>query len=179
FTHIPLFRPAHSDCGPRRTKSPITPGDGVSYQNVVSEELSTLILDAVTPLHVFSGDDHTPCTYHHAAFNTTEDSLATFSWLQGERHPEVTLLSLGGNPALSSDQADADPSIMRMQTCTLPDQMGIYIGYGLLGGLSLVYLGFGTLPSLLLRVKPRPVAYAVVVGPIVTWYLLMLLLSTI
>ncbi|KAF0708057.1 hypothetical protein As57867_006445, partial [Aphanomyces stellatus] len=129
FTHIPLFRPAHSDCGPRRTKSPITPGDGVSYQNVVSEELSTLILDAVTPLHVFSGDDHTPCTYHHAAFNTTEDSLATFSWLQGERHPEVTLLSLGGNPALSSDQADADPSIMRMQTCTLPDQMGIYIGY--------------------------------------------------
>ncbi|ETV71312.1 hypothetical protein, variant 2 [Aphanomyces astaci] len=53
FSHIPLFRPPHSPCGPRRQKAPIAPGRGVSYENVLSPELTAMILDAVEPIHVF------------------------------------------------------------------------------------------------------------------------------
>ncbi|RHY09633.1 hypothetical protein DYB25_003720 [Aphanomyces astaci] len=168
FSHIPLFRPPHSPCGPRRQKAPIAPGRGVSYENVLSPELTAMILDAVEPIHI-SGDDHTPCTYHHEAFNVTEDSLATFSWLQGERHPELSMLSLQGSPYTS-------PS-MHIHTCALPDQMGIYLGYACLGVVSVVYLALGRhahVPS-----QKRSVAFscAVIVAPILAWYCVLLMLS--
>ncbi|CAK4616284.1 hypothetical protein LEN26_002339 [Aphanomyces euteiches] len=167
FTHIPLFRPKGSDCGPRRRKEPIAPGEGVSYQNVLSPQLTTLILNAIEPTHVFSGDDHSPCAYRHEQFNVTEDSLATFSWLQGERHPELTMLTLRGSPVSQA------PSLM--ETCALPDQMLLYFGYGFLGVASLVYLAFGTLPRH--EKSSRIAAYARVFVPIVLWYLFVLFLS--
>ncbi|ETW08171.1 hypothetical protein, variant [Aphanomyces invadans] len=153
FSHIPLYRPPYSSCGPRRNKAPIAPGRGVSYENLLSPELTKMIIDAVEPIHVFSGDDHTPCTYHHGAYNITEDSLATFSWLQGERNPEVSLLSLQGSPRTSPP--------MHIHTCALPDQMGIYLG----------------LHHLHLPLHRRAFSYASIVLPIVAWYFVVLVLS--
>jgi ethanolamine phosphate phosphodiesterase len=66
FTHIPLYRPPDTYCGPyRESPRPISLSGGYQYQNTLPEHLSTEILDKVTPLGVFTGDDHDSCIVHH------------------------------------------------------------------------------------------------------------------
>ena len=79
MSHIPLFRPDDSLCGPRRDKRVIHQFHGISYQNLIDAETTRLILSSVQPMYVFSGDDHTTCLYHHPE-NVTEYTLATYSW---------------------------------------------------------------------------------------------------
>ncbi|ORY47382.1 Metallo-dependent phosphatase [Rhizoclosmatium globosum] len=126
LTHIPLFRPDNSPCGPLRNKPLIRQGRGYQYQNLVVESLSEHILQSVKPVLVLSGDDHDDCVYTHTSKSLTvpEHSIATFSWLQGNIYPGFALL------AVNSDVSGVrDESAHQIGKCSLPPQLLIYKWY--------------------------------------------------
>lgn len=53
LTHIPLYRPPGSDCGPNRERGTIRAGRGIGYQNTLSPEMSEFLIDRVRPILVF------------------------------------------------------------------------------------------------------------------------------
>ena len=67
FSHIPLYRPPDTNCGPyRESPKPIRLGGGYQYQNTLDAQLTTRILDSMWPVEaVFSGDDHDYCLVQH------------------------------------------------------------------------------------------------------------------
>ena len=131
FTHIPLYRDNDIACGPRRSKRPIEQWRGISYQNLLSNRTTHAILETIKPSYIFSGDDHSPCLHEHRYFNrrtgqieaVKEYTVATFSWLQGERQPEFVMVSL-------------DEAAMAVEICDLPNQLRIYKFYAALGFMS-------------------------------------------
>jgi hypothetical protein len=84
FTHIPLWRPSDEPCGSQRESSrPIRAGGGHQYQNVLSHELSSHILEKAAPVSaVFAGDDHDYCLVHHTnqGRRIPEYTVKSFSW---------------------------------------------------------------------------------------------------
>ena len=86
FTHLPLWRPADSDCGSQReSKKGIVMGSGYQYNNMLSEELSLKILESTWPVTaVFTGDDHDYCVVNHALEGRRETvpeyTVKSFSW---------------------------------------------------------------------------------------------------
>jgi ethanolamine phosphate phosphodiesterase len=83
LTHIPLYRPEGTSCGPlRESKNPIRVGKGYQYQNVLTPDLSQKIVDIVRPLAVFSGDDHDYCLVQHnyGGMKIPEHTVKSFSW---------------------------------------------------------------------------------------------------
>jgi ethanolamine phosphate phosphodiesterase len=83
LTHIPLFRPDGTSCGPlRESKKPIHVGKGYQYQNVLTPELSNKVVDIIRPLAVFSGDDHDYCYVQHnyGGMKIPEHTVKSFSW---------------------------------------------------------------------------------------------------
>ncbi|KAF0720624.1 Aste57867_181 [Aphanomyces stellatus] len=90
LTHVPLYRPDDTACGPLRANE-----DGhVTYEaptfkytqrdHVLSEELSSRLLNALRPDYVFSAHTHAVCEYSHSVpFQTKpipEYTVPTFSW---------------------------------------------------------------------------------------------------
>ncbi|KAI9350016.1 Metallo-dependent phosphatase-like protein, partial [Zopfochytrium polystomum] len=133
LTHVPLYRPDLSDCGPLRNRPLIQQYAGYQYQNLITEPISTLLLDKIKPYLVLSGDDHDDCVYRHQSqtHNATEHTIATFSWLQGNVYPGFAVLSLTDpSTAPSFDAAH------RIGKCALPPQLRIYGWYVTLAGLS-------------------------------------------
>jgi hypothetical protein len=120
MTHVPLWREPNSFCGPDRQAMDggIRDGQGYQYKNLVSKELSDMILDRVQPVTVFSGDDHDYCQLVHRQ-EIIEMSVPTFSMAQGIRYPGVILLDI------------ADSSLST-QLRWLPNQVGIFITYAYL-----------------------------------------------
>lgn len=53
FTHIPLYRPSDSNCGPLREKGTIFYVRGEGYQTLLSPETSRLLLDELKPSVIF------------------------------------------------------------------------------------------------------------------------------
>jgi hypothetical protein len=53
FTHIPLYRPSDSNCGPFREKGIIPYARGNGYQTLLSPETSRLLLDKLSPTVIF------------------------------------------------------------------------------------------------------------------------------
>lgn len=53
FTHIPLYRPPNSNCGPLREKGYIPTAHGVGYQTLLTPETSQLLLDSLRPTLIF------------------------------------------------------------------------------------------------------------------------------
>jgi len=86
FTHIPLYRPPDTNCGPdRESWIPIHAGGGHQYQNMLTAQISTRILDTLWPVQgVFSGDDHDSCVINHELEGTRdlvpEYTVKSFSW---------------------------------------------------------------------------------------------------
>jgi ethanolamine phosphate phosphodiesterase len=83
LTHIPLYRPDGTSCGPlRESKNPIRVGKGYQYQNVLTPALSQKVVDVVRPLAVFSGDDHDYCFVRHnyGGMKIPEYPVKSFSW---------------------------------------------------------------------------------------------------
>lgn len=153
LTHVPLYRPQDTDCGPLRERGHSIPvALGYQYQNVITPSLTTKIAKRVGAAgkltHVFSGDDHDYCdTTHRFALNRKSESsqkpwvdvasvrevtLKSFSWAMGVRKPAFQLLSLW-NPvdAHGNTIGSAEPTI-QSHLCLLPDQLGIFINYALL-----------------------------------------------
>ncbi|KAG2185780.1 hypothetical protein INT43_002217 [Umbelopsis isabellina] len=148
FSHVPLYRqpspisgtltaPAAEDmCGPLRQKSKqIRQGVGYQYQNLMTKELTDIILTHAQPDMIFSGDDHDYCEVFHAfeARKIPEISVNTFSMAQGVKYPGVVLLNLYAGDVPKSESYTT-------KLCLLPDQISIFIRYAILLGITLAGL---------------------------------------
>lgn len=145
MTHVPLYRPPGTLCGPDRQgrSREIHQGRGYQYQNLVNADLSRQLLDRINPVIVFSGDDHDYCLVKHNKDDEEipEISVPTFSMAQGVHYPGVILLDL----SITSDHTqqegkDTTTAALATKLCWLPDQIAIFIGYGCLLALSLTSL---------------------------------------
>jgi len=138
FTHIPLYRPFGSNCGPLREKGIISYARGEGYQTSLSPETSQLLLDQLSPTVIFryfthflsshfltfiadelltSGNDHDYCEYIHASHDRRipEVTIKSLSIAMGIRQPGFQLLSLSNKTRTHAHQP-----------CLLPDQVHIY-----------------------------------------------------
>ncbi|KAF8893996.1 Metallo-dependent phosphatase-like protein [Infundibulicybe gibba] len=127
FSHIPLFRPDGSYCGPLRESGTIRPGVGIGYQNTLGKSTTTFLLQQLQPDVAFSGDDHDYCEYVHLGPGGTpvrEISVKSLSMAMGIRRPGFQLLSLAPRklwPTLTNGKTYQETP------CFLPDQIGIYL----------------------------------------------------
>ncbi|KAJ8489043.1 hypothetical protein ONZ51_g3152 [Trametes cubensis] len=132
FTHVPLFRPDGTSCGPLRERGTIRQGSGLGYQNLLSPQASQFLLQSIRPAVIFSGDDHDYCEYVHTLPSTDtkrpsppasipEITVKSFSMAMGIRRPGYQLLSLIPPSPSSTAQTFAHTP------CLLPDQLGIYL----------------------------------------------------
>ncbi|CAO3649077.1 unnamed protein product [Cunninghamella echinulata] len=137
FSHVPFYRPEGTFCGPSRIQSrpSIYQGYGYQYQNLLESPLSNFLLYHIQPQLIFSGDDHDFCNITHEYTITInknqqqrqalEYTVPSFSMAQGVRRPGFMLLQ-----PMQKD----DPFLS--QLCWLPDQIGIFISYGVLASIT-------------------------------------------
>ncbi|KAJ1979839.1 hypothetical protein H4R33_005626 [Dimargaris cristalligena] len=186
FTHIPLYRPPHTDCGPRRNRGhEINQKFGFQYQNLVREPITNRILRQTQPEVVFTGDDHDQCEVTHTIsppplsqldrdeVNRTipEYTLGSYSMAGGNTRPSYTLLTLhhhhllphlAQTSPLANDQPEGNgitstasinarttsdvisnpDRTWAIQICLLPDQVAIFIRYGGVFILTVLFLGY-------------------------------------
>ncbi|KAE8349541.1 hypothetical protein BDV28DRAFT_141005 [Aspergillus coremiiformis] len=160
LTHVPLYRKPAMPCGPLRERYPpssdgveedernaLTIAGGYQYQNVLTQTISKDLVTKAGPnlIHVYSGDDHDYCevTHHEFSGSPKEITVKSLSWAMGVRRPGFLLTSLW-NPV---DPATGKPTrqmsagaTLQNHLCLLPDQLFIFIRYGLLFGLTLAIL---------------------------------------
>jgi ethanolamine phosphate phosphodiesterase len=121
LTHVPLYRPGGTPCGPLREHWPPSPPpkgqtvplehdernaipirQGYQYQNVLQPEISKDLVEKVGNVgYVFSGDDHDYCDVLHKRYTGSpltgairEITVKSISWAMGVRKPGFLLLSL-------------------------------------------------------------------------------------
>ncbi|KAI0682059.1 Metallo-dependent phosphatase-like protein, partial [Cytidiella melzeri] len=113
LTHIPLFRPRDTSCGPLREHGTIREGSGYGYQNTLDYLVSNMHLEGIRPSVIFSGDDHDYCEVHHPIrpsddiplselHSVKEVSVKSFSMAMGIRRPGYP-----GQPPLTLSQKRA------------------------------------------------------------------------
>jgi hypothetical protein len=162
LTHIPLFRKPGTPCGPLRERwPPSNPGRptekddrnaipynaGYQYQNVLTPTVSKDLVDKIGDVvQVYSGDDHDYCEVDHREYSgkIKEITVKSISWAMGVRKPGFQMTSLWnpidekGNRRSSS--AATSTTTIDNHLCLLPDQLGIFIRYGLLVAFTLITL---------------------------------------
>jgi hypothetical protein len=165
LTHVPLFRAPGTPCGPQRehwppTRPPagqpphekddrnaISVSGGYQYQNVLNKEITTDIANKIGDIqYAFSGDDHDYCEVLHRGYASggggiREITVKSTSWAMGVRHPGVVLVSLW-NPVDEHGKplkGGADKTI-QTKLCLFPDQIGTFLRYGSLFGLTFLLL---------------------------------------
>ncbi|KAF1837492.1 hypothetical protein BDW02DRAFT_637147 [Decorospora gaudefroyi] len=187
LTHVPLYRAPGTPCGPLREHWPPTPPPagqpplehddrnaiavrgGYQYQNVLSREITADIAEKVGDIrYAFSGDDHDYCEVVHKAYASAgggirEITVKSISWAMGVRLPGVVLVSLW-NPVDEHGKPMSGDASKTIQTklCLLPDQIGTFLKYGLLFGVTFVLL---VLRAALIAVGIVSIAPEVTEGP--------------
>lgn len=135
LTHIPLYRPDLTACGPYRASSIINQrinraahDNEILYQNYITENGTNDLLDAIKPALILSGHDHDQCTVIHKSKygSVKEHTLGTISWQQGNLFPSYMLLS--ASKLVLPDGSMPDEAISA-KVCFLPTQTYIYIWY--------------------------------------------------
>lgn len=135
LTHIPLYRPDWTTCGPYRYSPVINQrvfraihDQEIVYQNYITEEKSKYLLDLLRPVLILSGHDHDQCTVTHMSKHgpVMEHTVGTISWQQGNLYPSFMLLS-ASNDTIQNDSSLQDA--ISTQLCFLPMQTHIYIWY--------------------------------------------------
>ncbi|KAL1533152.1 hypothetical protein AAHA92_33077 [Salvia divinorum] len=131
LSHIPLYRPDWTPCGPHRSSPIINQlvhrvdhGQEIVYQNYITEKSTNSILELIRPALVLSAHDHDQCTVSHAYNNghATEHTVGTVRWQQGNLYPSFMLLS-AKNSSVSPKDA------LMTNICFLPVQTHIYTWY--------------------------------------------------
>jgi hypothetical protein len=143
LTHVPLYRPSDTDCGPNREGSrAIAVAAGYQYQNVLNPSISKDIitkLGAEDIAQVYSGDDHDYCEIEHSEFTgrIPEITVKSMSWAMGVRKPGFLAVSLN-NPvdielaSVKDGQSEIpvrNRDTVQNRLCLLPDQLSIFIHY--------------------------------------------------
>ncbi|MCJ1397001.1 hypothetical protein MMC11_000193 [Xylographa trunciseda] len=170
LTHVPLYRSPGTPCGPLRERWPPSPNPddpteplatdernaisvsaGYQYQNVLQPDLSKELIEKIGHVqHVFSGDDHDFCEVVHHGYTSKgggvrEITVKSMSWAMGVRRPGFLMVSLwnpideNGISVNVSASSGAEPTL-KTHLCLLPDQLTIFIRYGLLLALTLPIL---------------------------------------
>ncbi|KKK23689.1 hypothetical protein ARAM_003446 [Aspergillus rambellii] len=160
LTHIPLYRKSATPCGPLRERWPpsaegleeddrnaLSISGGYQYQNVLTKTISNDVVSKVGPnlIQVYSGDDHDYCEITHREFSGSpkEITVKSLSWAMGVRKPGFVMASLWNpiDPATGQPlEASTSGSTLQNHLCLLPDQLSIFIHYGLILSLTLVVL---------------------------------------
>jgi hypothetical protein len=161
LSHIPFFRDQGTDCGPFREKGKaIHVSAGYQYQNVLTQELTTHIVERVTTSigdikQVFSGDDHDYCDVSFSydirraasASSSTpiwrsvrDITVKSFSWAMGVRKPGFLLVSLWNPIDANGKNIEGVSQTYQTKSCLLPDQLSIFIQYASLFGITLAFL---------------------------------------
>lgn len=177
LTHVPLYRPPGTPCGPLRERSPpakppkgeagpvfpdhanaISVSRGYQYQNVLDEQQSAELVKKIgNVIHAFSGDDHDYCELKHseAQGNVREITVKSISMAMGVSKPGFLLVSLY-NPLDSEGQPLTPSSQPTLQThlCILPNQLSHYIRYVTLAFLCIVLLAIRAFLVPILKLKP-------------------------
>jgi hypothetical protein len=150
--HWPPATPAKGETGPviPDHRNAISISRGYQYQNVLSESDSVKVIESIGNVdQVFSGDDHDYCEIVHSdkKNKAREITVKAFSWAMGVRKPGFLMLSmwnpvdLNGRPLHSSSSghgsSDQKPVTTETHLCLLPDQLSIFIRYGILIALSI------------------------------------------
>ncbi|KAI5204249.1 hypothetical protein E4T39_03713 [Aureobasidium subglaciale] len=164
LSHVPLYRPEGTPCGPLRERLPPTKPDlkhdkpnairiagGYQYQNVLTQEISTTVAEKIGNIaHAFSGDDHDYCEVLHPDYASRHDrgireiTVKSISWAMGVRKPGFQLVSLW-NPVDSNGESLRDGPTLQTHLCLLPDQLSIFIRYAILAAFSIIALAMNTL----------------------------------
>ncbi|KAF2468211.1 uncharacterized protein BDR25DRAFT_290911 [Lindgomyces ingoldianus] len=167
LSHVPLYRDPGTPCGPLRehwppTRPPkgqteplekddrnaISVSGGYQYQNVLDREITKVIAEKVGNIqYAFSGDDHDYCEVLHRAYPSAgsgirEITVKSISWAMGVRYPGFVMLSLWNPVDASGNPLRKDSNAPTLQThlCLLPDQLGIFIRYITLVGITILSL---------------------------------------
>lgn len=166
LTHVPLYRAPGTPCGPQREHWPPTPppagqteplerddrnaisvSGGYQYQNVMNKEISADVASKIGDLrYAFSGDDHDYCELVHRGYASggggiKEITVKSISWAMGVRHPGFVMVSLWNPVDAHGKPLNGDASkTLQSHLCLLPDQLGLFIRYALLFGLTLLLL---------------------------------------
>ncbi|KAJ7543628.1 hypothetical protein O6H91_09G045800 [Diphasiastrum complanatum] len=135
LTHIPLYRPDNTPCGYYRASPVINQRitkfgprrQDLVYQNYLTNETSSKLLESIKPVAVFSGHDHDQCTISHQldGKHVKEYTVGTFSWLQGNLYPSFMMLSVAPMQVKNPNSSDSVVSSL----CFLPAQDFIYAWY--------------------------------------------------
>ncbi|KAH7399580.1 hypothetical protein BKA66DRAFT_406881 [Pyrenochaeta sp. MPI-SDFR-AT-0127] len=165
LSHVPLYRAPGTPCGPKREHWPPTPPPagkppleyddrnaiavrgGYQYQNVMNREISADIAEKVGDIrYAFSGDDHDYCEVVHRGYASAgggikEITVKSISWAMGVRLPGVVLMSMW-NPVDEHGAPKSGDASKTVQThlCLLPDQIGTFLKYGMLFGITFTLL---------------------------------------
>jgi len=120
-------------------------GIGYQYRNVLDPHLTSDIVERIGNVrYAFSGDDHDYCDVVHREYTVPggirEITVKSMSWAMGVRKPGFLLVSLW-NPidefgssltgTVVKGNGAIEPTI-QTKLCLLPDQLGIFIAYGIL-----------------------------------------------
>ncbi|KAJ2608078.1 hypothetical protein H4S08_004585, partial [Coemansia sp. RSA 1365] len=142
FTHVPMWRPEGTNCGPlRQGEFPyLRDRRGYQFRDQLFENTTKYLLDAIQPDAVFSGDDHDTCTVEHPipslGRNVTEYTIGAFGWASG-----VPIASYGLLTLHSSFTSEATDTLsFKLQNCFLPYQLGIYKCYAIAFVLTLLFV---------------------------------------
>lgn len=177
LTHVPLFRKPATPCGPLRERYPpssaveeleedepnsLKISGGYQYQNVLTPTISNELVSKAGPnvVQVYSGDDHDYCELIHREFNGSprEITVKSLSWAMGVRHPGFLMTSLWNpiDPVTGKPTEDSSSRTIQNHLCILPDQLGIFIYYGCLLGVSIVVLFIGSAYQAFFAGSPPP-----------------------
>lgn len=126
LSHVPLYRnPEQQKCGNlRESKKNFPLQQGEQYQTVIDLELSQEVLSMVTPVILFSGDDHDYChithSYHSDGITKSAEEITVKSCAMnmGIERPAIQLLSLH-NPL--EDSSRSSTTSFETDICYLPD----------------------------------------------------------
>ncbi|EPE24455.1 Metallo-dependent phosphatase [Glarea lozoyensis ATCC 20868] len=153
--HWPPATPPKGETGPvvPDHRNAISISKGYQYQNVLSESDSIKVIASIGDVErVFSGDDHDYCEIVHPENKNKarEITVKAFSWAMGVRKPGFLMLSMwnpvdaNGKPLHSSPSghgsSNQKPLTTETHLCLLPDQLSIFIRYGILIGISILAL---------------------------------------
>ncbi|KAJ2470319.1 hypothetical protein GGI02_003005 [Coemansia sp. RSA 2322] len=132
FSHVPLWRPNGTYCGPLRQSAPghLLNRRGYQFRDQLFENTTKYLLDSIRPAAVFSGDDHDTCTVDHPIASTgrqaTEYTIGALGWASG-----VPVASYGLLTLYPRGVGRSQPPVHTVQNCFLPYQLGIYKVYAL------------------------------------------------
>ncbi|KAK2748331.1 hypothetical protein FQN57_000989 [Myotisia sp. PD_48] len=151
LTHVPLYRPPYTPCGPLREHYPPSSADpvgekdesnsirisgGYQYQNVLTQTVSNEIISKIgSVMQIYSGDDHDYCEVVHREFSGAprEITVKSTSLAMSVRRPAVQLASLWNPIDPVTGEAlkqTGSGETLQNHMCLFPDQISVFIRYG-------------------------------------------------